>query len=398
MKEEKEWGKEVFSLLSWFKTEKVKNAKVLVVGAGALGNEVLKNLALFGVGNIVIADFDTIEYSNLTRSILFRETDADKGFYKAEIAAKSLREINSTINVQSITGKLATDVGLGVYRKMDVVVGCLDSNLARLELNRICMRAGKPWVDGGIFNLIGSAKVFVPQRNCFECELTENAKKEIANVYPCAGFARRNRNAGRAPTTPVIASIIGAIQAQETIKLLHQEELDNGVFTSLCGSWFTYNGLFLSAKVYKSSVFNNNCASHEFWDPIVKFPDLGSTATISDTFKIIKEQLNVENVKINLRNDCFVDKIVTRKANKRYFPMLPESKIPDYIDGNPELKNLLRNETEQNEIRDIDHKFPYPDLTLKEIGIPYYDIIQLTTEKGYVYAELSADEQRFSFE
>ena len=73
----KEWGKEVFDLLSWYKMEVVKNAKVMVVGAGALGNEVLKNLALFGVGNIYIVDFDTIEYTNLTRSVLFREADAD---------------------------------------------------------------------------------------------------------------------------------------------------------------------------------------------------------------------------------------------------------------------------------------------------------------------------------
>ena len=66
-----EWGEGVFTLLSWFKKEKVKNAKVLVAGAGALGNEVVKNLALFGIGHIYVCDFDRIEISNLTRSILF---------------------------------------------------------------------------------------------------------------------------------------------------------------------------------------------------------------------------------------------------------------------------------------------------------------------------------------
>ena len=64
-----EWGEGVFTLLSWFKKERVKNARVLVAGAGALGNEVVKNLALFGVGHIYVADFDQIEISNLTRSI-----------------------------------------------------------------------------------------------------------------------------------------------------------------------------------------------------------------------------------------------------------------------------------------------------------------------------------------
>ena len=68
-----EWGKGVFDLLSWFQIERVRDARVMVVGSGALGNEVLKNLALFGVGHIYVVDFDTIEYTNLTRSILFRE-------------------------------------------------------------------------------------------------------------------------------------------------------------------------------------------------------------------------------------------------------------------------------------------------------------------------------------
>ena len=165
-KEHKEWGAGVFSLLSWFKQENVKKAKVMVVGAGALGNEVLKNLALFGVGNILIVDYDTIEYSNLTRSILFRESDADKGLYKAEVAANRIREINKNINVQYIIGNLNSDVGLGVYKQMDVVIGCLDSRLARLQLNRQCMRAGVPWVDGGIEDLNGVVKVFKRGVNC----------------------------------------------------------------------------------------------------------------------------------------------------------------------------------------------------------------------------------------
>ena len=70
------WGEEVFPLLSWFRLDKVRNANVMVVGCGALGNEVLKNLALFGVEHLVIVDFDTIELSNLTRSILFTPEDA----------------------------------------------------------------------------------------------------------------------------------------------------------------------------------------------------------------------------------------------------------------------------------------------------------------------------------
>jgi molybdopterin/thiamine biosynthesis adenylyltransferase len=396
MEEQREWGKEVFSLLSWFKAEKVKNAKVLVVGAGALGNEVLKNLALFGVGNIFIVDFDTIDYSNLTRSVLFRETDVDQGKSKAEIAALRLREINSTINVQFLVGNLATDVGLGIYRKMDVIIGCLDSELSRLQVNRICMRAGKPWVDGGIFDMDGNAKVFVPGKNCYECELPEVSKIEINNIYPCSGYARRNEQAGRIPTTPVIASIIGAIQAQEAMKLIHKEEIEQGVFTSLCGSWFHYNGHHLKADLYVSEIFDDTCVAHEYWDPVIKFPMLSADTPLKDVIEMIKRDLKVEKVTINLRNDKFVDKIITRSDNIEYYPMLPESRIPGYIEKNADIFQRLQRDLDPIRIENLNDQFPYPELTLKQIGIPYYDVLQITTENGYCYAELSADENKFS--
>ena len=124
-----EWGEGVYTLLSWFKKERVKNARVLVAGAGALGNEVVKNLALFGVGNIYVVDFDKIEISNLTRSVLFREEDAFNHSYKAEIVAKRAREINPQINVIPIVGNLFSEVGFGLYKSVDVIIGCLDSVL-----------------------------------------------------------------------------------------------------------------------------------------------------------------------------------------------------------------------------------------------------------------------------
>ena len=395
--EHKEWGAGVFSLLSWFRQENVKKAKVMVVGAGALGNEVLKNLALFGVGNIFIVDFDTIEYSNLTRSILFRESDADKGLYKAEVAARRIREINRNINVQYIVGNLSSDVGLGVYKQMDVVIGCLDSRLARLQLNRQCMRAGVPWVDGGIEDLNGVVKVFKRGVNCYECGLSDTAKHNLFQKMSCAGVAKRNEDAGRIPTTPVIASIIGAIQTQEAMKLLHPEELYKGNLASLCGQWFHYEGMHNNVRVYKSSAYNSDCPSHEYWKPVFKIPQLSADITVEACIALLKDLLNVESVEINLRNDRFVDKIVTRNDNQCFRPMLPESKIPDYIDSDPLLYRRLKMDLNQNTYENIDEEFPYPHLTLREIGIPYSDILQITTESGYFYVELTKDENRYPF-
>ena len=109
-----EWGEGVFTLLSWFKMDRVKNARILVAGAGALGNEVVKDLALFGVGHIYVVDFDQVEITNLTRSVFFREEDAYNHSYKAEIVAKRAMELNPQIQVTSIVGNLFSEVGLGV--------------------------------------------------------------------------------------------------------------------------------------------------------------------------------------------------------------------------------------------------------------------------------------------
>ena len=391
----KEWGKEVFDLLSWYQMDVVKNAKVLVVGAGALGNEVIKNLALFGVGNIYIVDFDTIEYSNLTRSVLFREEDADKGYFKAEVACRKAREINPNINIQCICGKLNTDVGLGLYRKMDVVIGCLDSRLARLQLNRLCMRADVPWVEGGMENLTGNVRIFKQGENCYECGLTENAKQNIFQQLSCAGVAHRYEKQGRIPTTPVIASIIGAVEVQEAMKLIHKDEVQSGVFSTLLGKWFHYEGMHNHVSVYDSVAFFDDCPSHECWDDIVKMPGLGADTRINDAFTLIQETLGVKNVEINLRNDKFVDIIVSKNDNQRFTPMLPESKISDYIDNNYDLYTRSRADLNQNAFENIDEGFPYQRLTLNEIGIPYYDVIEITTEKGVFHVELSKDEDRF---
>src|SRR5947199_3345390 len=103
-----------FRLISWWDQAKLSRAKVLVVGAGALGNEIVKNLALLGVGNVLIADMDRIENSNLSRSILYRASD--NGQLKADVAARVAREIYPAIKVHPFNGNVVYDLGMGVFR------------------------------------------------------------------------------------------------------------------------------------------------------------------------------------------------------------------------------------------------------------------------------------------
>jgi adenylyltransferase/sulfurtransferase len=400
---EKKWGEDVFPLLSWFKIDRVRNAKVMVVGAGALGNEVLKNLALFGVGNIIVVDFDKIEYSNLTRSILFRPEDADKGFYKSEVAAKRLKEINPTIHTQAICGDLSTDVGLGVYRQMDVIIGCLDSLKARLLLNRMCFRAGKIWIEGGIGDMEGHVTAYQLNKNCYECALSEEEKSDAtggeSKRTSCPQSAQGNEIRGRVATTPVSASIVGAIQAQEAMKVIHDEEWKSGVFSVLIGNMFHYEGKHPHAELFDFSTYDNECVSHEFWENIIEIPTLSADTKIGDVLQLIKKTAGVESATINLRNGGFVDYLASRTDDKKFFAMMPKSKISDYIDANKELEYLAIKDGAlyQHGFEDIEEDFPYPDLTLKQIGIPYFDVLQITTEKGYIYVELSADKEQFHY-
>lgn len=387
-----EWGEGVYTLLSWFKKEKVKNARVLVAGAGALGNEVVKDLALFGVGHIYVVDFDQIEISNLTRSVLFREEDAFQHRYKAEVVAQRAREINPQIEVTPIVGNLFSEVGLGLYRSVDVVIGCLDSRLARYQLNRLSLRAGKSWIDGSIENLTGTVRVYTPGMSCYECGLSREEFNHIMLRTGCADVVRLQSSSGRVATTPVSASIVGAIQVQEAMKILHLDGTANSTFQTLQGKMLRYEGMTNSMNIYRYASWKKNCPAHECWVNVVEDEQLSANMTVSETLRRMKELLGVEAVELNMRNNKFIDKIISDRPEKEFEVMLPESKLDAYIDKDKELRQLsYKTLFHKSFYENIDCEFPYQDLTLKEIGIPPFDVVQVSTDKGMFYVELSAD-------
>lgn len=387
-----EWGEGVFTLLSWFKKEKVKNARVLVAGAGALGNEVVKNLALFGVGHIYVCDFDQIEISNLTRSVLFREEDAYNHAYKAEIVAKRAKEINPQIEVTPIVGNLFSEVGFGLYKAVDVIIGCLDSRIARYQLNRLSLRAGKTWIDGSIENLTGVVKVYTPGVSCYECGLSREEFNNIMLRTGCADVVRTQTSAGRVATTPISASIIGAMQVQEAMKVIHTEEGQPVPFKTLSGKMWRFEGMTNAVNVYKYSSWKNNCPAHERWDNVVRGENLSANMTIAQILGELKQLLDVDALEINMRNNKFVEKIISDKPEKEFDIRIPESQLDNYISSNEELRKLsYRTLFHKCFIENIDEYFPYMEMSLKEIGIPLFDILQVSTNKGQFFVELSAD-------
>ena len=392
-----EWGDGVYTLLSWFKKENVKNARVLVAGAGALGNEVVKNLVLFGVGHIFVVDFDQIEISNLTRSVLFREEDALAHSYKAEVVARRAMEINPQIKVIPIVGNLFSEVGFGLYNTVDVVIGCLDSRIARYQLNRLCMRAGKTWIDGSIENMTGAVKVYTPGKNCYECGLSREEFNNIMLRTGCADVVRTQSSVGRVATTPISASIIGAMQVQEAMKLIHKEEGKETPFKTLEGKMLRYEGMTNTMNIYKFASWKNTCPAHERWSPITKGEGLSASQTVGDVLKGLKMRLKTHTVEINMRNNKFIDKIISDYPEKEFQVMLPESKLDAHIKQNEELRNLnYRTLFHKNYYENIDEQFPYLDLTLQQIGIPSYDVIEVTTERGAYHVELTDDAQLYN--
>ena len=224
-----------FRAIKWWDQSLLSRSKVLVVGAGALGNEVIKNLALLGVGNLIILDRDTIEQSNLSRSVLFNS--GDEGKPKASAAANAAARIYPQINAIGRSANVLSDIGLGYFRWADVVVGALDNREARVFVNQACARVGRPWIDGGIDVLNGIVRGFAPPKTaCYECTMGQGDWDLLNKRRSCSLLARRAFAEGGTPTTPTTASVVGAIQAQEVIKHLHGLEV-------LVGRGFVFEGL-----------------------------------------------------------------------------------------------------------------------------------------------------------
>lgn len=387
-----EWGEGVFTLLSWFKKDLVKNARVLVAGAGALGNEVVKCLALFGVGHIYVVDFDRVEISNLTRSVLFREQDAHNNEYKSEVVARRAMEINPQIKVTPIVGNLFSDVGLGIYRSVDVVIGCLDSRVARYLLNRLCLRAGKTWIDGSIENLTGTVRVFSPGISCYECGLSREEFNHIMLRTGCADVVRMQSSSGRVATTPISASIIGAIQVQEAMKVIHGQDKAPEGFRTLSGRMLHYEGMTNTMNIYKHTSWKKNCLAHETWTNVLEGAGMSSEMTVENALARLHEITGSDFVEINLRNNKFVDFIVADDIDKEFEVMMPDSKLENHILHTPELRKLsYRTKFLKSFHENIGSDFPYKNLTLRQIGVPPFDVIQVTSGDGLHYVELSDD-------
>ncbi len=186
---------------------KLKQAKVLCIGTGGLGAPLGLYLAAAGVGRIGLVDFDTVDFTNLQRQVLFGTTDV--GRPKIEAAADHLRNLNPLIQIDTFETRLTSENALDLFKDYDIIVDGTDNFPTRYLVNDACVLLGKPNVYGSIFRFEGQITIFgAPGGPCYRCLYPEPPPPGL--VPSCA----------EGGVLGVLPGIVGTIQAAETLKLI----------------------------------------------------------------------------------------------------------------------------------------------------------------------------------
>lgn len=365
-----------FRLISWWDQQRLASAKTLVIGAGALGNEIIKNLALLGIGNLFVADLDRIENSNLSRSVLYRE--ADNGEFKASVACRSAREIYPKMRTQAFIGNIVHDLGLGIFRWADVILGGLDNREARLAINRACQKLGRPWIDGGIEQIQGVARVFMPDGPCYECTMSKVDWDALNRRRSCNLLTREEMEGGRRPTTPTISSVIAGIQAQEAVKLLH------GLPTIGGAGWY-FDGV--NTDGFRTDYQRKpDCYSHDPLESVVEIPCGVAGISVNAMLKEAQRLLGPA-AELELPRDV-LEKLVCPGCGKEEQVYTSLGKVRPEAALCPTCPGKRREVVTFFKIRGGE---PFGERSLAEIGVPHFDILIARTLDRAIGLELTGD-------
>ena len=212
--------------------KRLKNARVLCVGAGGLGSPALLYLAAAGVGTLGIVDFDVVDESNLQRQIIHGQSDV--GRPKAESARDSIRELNPLVNVVLHEERLDSDNAMEIFAPYDLIVDGTDNFATRYLVNDACVLLGKPYVWGSIYRFDGQASVFWAEYGpCYRCLYPEPPPPGM--VPSCA----------EGGVLGVLCGSIGSIQVNEAIKVI------TGIGEPLAGRLMIYDALEMSYRTVR---------------------------------------------------------------------------------------------------------------------------------------------------
>ncbi len=187
--------------------ERLQSSKVLIVGVGGLGGPVALYLAAAGVGTLGLVDFDRVELSNLQRQII--HTTANVGKYKVDSAGEMLRGLNPEVRIVPHVEKITEDNVASLLAGYDIVVDCVDNFETKFLINDACVKAGLPFVHGGVLQFHGQVMTYVPGAGpCYRC---------IFEEVPPEGSVPNCRVVG---VMGAVVGIIGSLQATEVLKYL----------------------------------------------------------------------------------------------------------------------------------------------------------------------------------
>ena len=211
---------------------RLKNARVLVVGAGGLGSPALLYLAAAGVGTLGVIDFDVVDESNLQRQIIHGQSDI--GRPKAVSAMESIREVNPLVNVVLHEERLDSDNAMQIFEPYDLIVDGTDNFATRYLVNDACVLLGKPYVWGSIYRFDGQASVFWAEHGpCYRCLYPEPPPPGM--VPSCA----------EGGVLGVLCGSIGSIQVNEAIKVI------TGIGEPLVGRLMIYDALEMNYRTVR---------------------------------------------------------------------------------------------------------------------------------------------------
>jgi len=223
---------------------KLLSSSVLVIGAGGIGSTVLPYLAASGVGSITIVDFDEVDRSNLHRQVIHTDTSASVGLNKAESASRALKELNPTVQIQTIAEPLTSDNALDLVSAHDLVVDACDNPRTRYLVNDACVLAGRVLVSGSAMGTEGQLTVYgcgVDGRPCYRC------------LYPRANPTEGCKSCSDNGVLGTVPGLIGILQATEAIKVLTE------IGTPMYDRLLMYDALQCAFYTIKKPPTNKRC-------------------------------------------------------------------------------------------------------------------------------------------
>ena len=349
------------SLIPWWDQHRLASSTALVLGVGALGNEIIKNLCLLGVGRIRIVDLDVVENSNLSRSPLFRERH--EGMPKAQAAAEAARELYPAVNAVWHKLDLVHDLGWGHVLDSDIVLAGLDGREARLSVNRACIRVGKLFFDGAIEGIAGVARVFDGRTGpCYECTMGERDWELMRHRRSCNMLSREQMATGHTPTVTTISSIVAALEVQQAVKHLHGLDVQAG-----CG--LSINGIGFDAWQV-AYTRNEECYAHEPADAIVRMPWTSDGTTAAEVIDAASAALG-KQASLELRHDIMSERSCAA-CGESDRPLQPLAKLGKGAALCPKCGAAARWDSTSR----VERSAEIATRTLAELGVPPYDIVR----------------------